>query len=73
MDLADGLGVLPGTGRVGTSLVVVLGRGSGVVVALSWLSLLHSPWLAIAVGSHYSGHMVVVARPGLTPFVVVPI
>ena len=73
MDLADGLGDLPRNGRVGPSLVVALGWCGGVAVAVSWLSLLHSPWLAIAVGSHYLGQMVVIARPGLTLFVVVPI
>ena len=37
MDLADGLGILPGTGRVGLSLVVALGRCGGVAVAVSWI------------------------------------
>ena len=73
MDLADGLGILPGTGRVGPSLVVELGGGGGVAVALFWLSLPRSPRLVILVGSHYPGHVVVVTRPGLIPSVVVPL
>ena len=73
MDLADGLGILPRSGGGGPSLVVALGWCGGVALAVSWLSLLRPPWLALAVGSHHQGHMVIIARPKLTPFVVIPL
>ena len=73
MDLAGGLGIFPGAGGGGPALVVALGWCGGVAVALSWFSLLRSPWLALAVGSHYQGHVAVIARPGLTQSVVVPV
>ena len=73
MDLAGGLGVFPGCGRGGPTLVVALGWCSGIAVVVSWLSLSHFPWLVLAVGSHYQGHVAVIAGPGLTPSVVVPV
>ena len=73
MESVGGLGIFPGAGGGGPALVVVLGWCGGVAVAVSWLSISHSPWLALAVGSHYQGHIVVVARPGLTLPVVVPV
>ena len=73
MDLVGGLGFFTGAGRGGLALVVALGWCSSVAVAVSWLLLLHSPWLVVALGSHYQGYVVVAARPGFTPHVVVPV
>ena len=73
MDFASGLGIFRRAGRGGPALLVALGWCGSAAVAMSWFSLSYSPWLALAVGSHYQGHMVVIARPGLTPSVVVPV
>ena len=71
MDLAGCLGVFPGAGKGGPALVVALGWCGGVEVAVSWLLLTHSPWLSLAVGFHFQGHVGVIARLGLTPSIVV--
>ena len=53
--------------------MAALGWCGGVALEVSWLSLLRPPWLALAVGSHHQGHVVIIAGLGLTPFVVVPL
>ena len=73
MDLAGGPGILPGPSRAGAALVVVLGWCGGVMAVVPWLLLLHCSRLVLTVGPHYPGYVIVIAGPGLTPFVVVPV